>query len=40
MGDLMMQIRRKDYQTAKIVDSLKELARQVKKAKEEVEACE
>ena len=40
MGDLMIQIRLKDYQIAKIVDRLKELARQVKKAKEEVKACE
>ena len=40
MGDLMIQIRLKDYQVAKIVDSLKDLAKQVKKAKEEVKACE
>ncbi len=40
MGDLMNQIRLKDYQIAKIVDRLKELAKQVKKAKEEVKACE
>ncbi|NIQ74342.1 MAG: RNA polymerase sigma factor RpoD [Gammaproteobacteria bacterium] len=40
MGDLMNQIRLKDYQIAKIVDRLKELARQVKKAKHEVKACE
>ncbi len=40
MGDLMNQVRLKDYQIAKIVDRLKELARQVKKAKEEVRACE
>ncbi|MGK2944138.1 MAG: RNA polymerase sigma factor region1.1 domain-containing protein, partial [Desulfuromonadales bacterium] len=40
MGDLMIQIRLKDYQIAKIVDRLKELAKQVKKAKEEVRACE
>jgi RNA polymerase primary sigma factor len=40
MGDLMIQIRLKDYQIAKIVDRLKELAKQVKKAKEEVKACE
>jgi RNA polymerase primary sigma factor len=40
MGDLMNQIRLKDYQIAKIVDRLKELAKQVKKAKQEVKACE
>ncbi|MGW8312106.1 MAG: RNA polymerase sigma factor RpoD [Desulfuromonadales bacterium] len=40
MGDLMIQIRLKDYQIAKIVDRLKELAKQVKKAKEEIRACE
>ncbi len=40
MGDLMNQVRLKDYQIAKIVDRLKELARQVKKAKAEVKACE
>jgi RNA polymerase primary sigma factor len=40
MGDLMNQIRLKDYQIAKIVDRLKELAKQVKKAKEEIKACE
>jgi len=40
MGDLMNQIRLKDYQIAKIVDRLKELAKQVKKAKQEVMACE
>jgi len=40
MGDLMIQIRLKDYQIAKIVDRLKELAKQVKKAKEEIKACE
>ncbi len=40
MGDLMIQVRLKDYQIAKIVDRLKELARQVKKAKEEIRACE
>jgi RNA polymerase primary sigma factor len=40
MGDLMIQVRLKDYQIAKIVDRLKELARQVKKAKEELRACE
>ncbi len=40
MGDLMIQIRLKDYQIAKIVDRLKELAKQVKKAKQEVKACE
>ncbi len=40
MGDLMNQIRLKDYQIAKIVDQLKELAKQVKKARQEVNACE
>lgn len=40
MGDLVNQIRLKDYQIAKIVDRLKELAKQVKKAKQEVNACE
>ncbi|HKJ30014.1 MAG: RNA polymerase sigma factor RpoD [Desulfuromonadales bacterium] len=40
MGDLMNQVRLKDYQIAKIVDRLKELAKQVKKAKQEVKACE
>ena len=40
MGDLMNQVRLKDYQIAKIVDRLKELAKQVKKAKQEIKACE
>jgi RNA polymerase primary sigma factor len=40
MGELMIQIRLKDYQIAKIVDRLKELAKQVKKAKSEIKACE
>jgi RNA polymerase primary sigma factor len=40
MGELMNQVRLKDYQIAKIVDRLKELARQVKRAKEEVRYCE
>ncbi len=40
IGDLVNQIRLKDYQIAKIVDRLKELAQQVKRAKKEVVACE
>ncbi len=40
IGDLMRQIRLKDFQVAKIVDRLKELAQQVKKGMAEVEACE
>jgi len=40
IGDLVNQIRLKDYQIAKIVDRLKELAEQVKRAKLEVRACE
>jgi len=40
IGDLMNQVRLKDFQIAKIVDRLKELAEQVKKAKLEVRACE
>ena len=40
IGDLMSQIRLKDHQIAKILDRLKELAEQVKKAKAEVRACE
>ena len=40
IGDLVNQIRLKDYQIAKIVDRLKELAQQVKRAKHEVKACE
>jgi RNA polymerase primary sigma factor len=40
IADLMRQIRLKDYQLAKIVDRLKELAQQVKKGMSEVGACE
>jgi RNA polymerase primary sigma factor len=40
IGELMGQIRLKDHQIAKILDRLKELAEQVKKAKAEVRACE
>ncbi len=40
IGDVMRQIRLKDFQIAKIVDRLKELAQQVKKGMAEVEACE
>ena len=40
IGDLINRIRLKDYQIAKIVDRLKELAQQVKRAKREVVACE
>jgi len=40
MSDLMRQIRLKDFQVAKIVDRLKELAQQVKKGNAEVQACE
>ncbi len=40
MSDLMRQIRLKDFQVAKIVDRLKELAEQVKKGIGEVTACE
>jgi RNA polymerase primary sigma factor len=40
MGDLMSQVRLKDYQIAKIVDRLKVLGRQVKKAQREVRSCE
>ena len=40
MGELMSQVRLKDFQIAKILDRLKELAEQVKKAKAEVAACE
>ncbi|AMV73561.1 RNA polymerase sigma factor RpoD [Desulfuromonas carbonis] len=40
MSDLMRQIRLKDFQVAKIVDRLKELAQQVKKGNAEVHACE
>jgi len=38
--ELMRQIRLKDFQVAKIVDRLKELALQVKKGNAEVKACE
>ena len=38
--ELMKQIRLKDFQVAKIVDRLKELADQVKKGMAEVQACE
>ena len=40
MAELMRQIRLKDFQVAKIVDRLKELAQQVKKGNAEVAACE
>ncbi|TLM67335.1 MAG: RNA polymerase sigma factor RpoD [Deltaproteobacteria bacterium] len=40
IGDLMAQVRLKEHQIAKILDRLKELAEQVKKAKVEVKACE
>ena len=40
MFDLMRQVRLKDYQVDKIVDRLKELAKQVKKGLKEVNACE
>ncbi len=40
IGDLMTQVRLKDHQIAKILDRLKELAEQVKKAKAEVRTCE
>ncbi len=40
MAELMRQIRLKDFQVAKIVDRLKELAQQVKKGNAEVTACE
>ncbi len=39
-GALMREIRLKDYQVAKIVDRLKELAQQVKKGMTEISACE
>jgi len=39
-GELMREIRLKDYQVDKIVDRLKELAKQVKKGLAEVSACE
>ena len=40
IGELMRLIRLKDFQVAKIVDRLKELAQQVKKGMAEVGACE
>ncbi|MDZ4183357.1 MAG: RNA polymerase sigma factor RpoD [Desulfuromonadales bacterium] len=40
MGEMMRKIRLKDFQVAKIVDRLKDLAEQVKKGKGEVKACE
>jgi RNA polymerase primary sigma factor len=40
IAELMRQIRLKDFQVAKIVDRLKELAEQVKKGMAEVHACE
>jgi RNA polymerase primary sigma factor len=40
IGDLMALVRLKEHQIAKILDRLKELAEQVKKAKVEVRACE
>ncbi|OGR33034.1 MAG: RNA polymerase sigma factor RpoD [Desulfuromonadales bacterium GWD2_61_12] len=40
IGELMRQLRLKDFQVAKIVDRLKELADQVKKGMNEVKACE
>jgi len=40
ISELMRQIRLKDFQVAKIVDTLKELAEQVKKGMIEVKACE
>ncbi len=40
MFDVMRQVRLKDYQVDKIVDRLKELARQVKRGLKEVSACE
>ena len=40
MGEMMRKIRLKDFQVAKIVDRLKDLAEQVKKGKSEVKACE
>jgi len=40
MGEMMRKIRLKDFQVAKIVDRLKDLADQVKKGKSEVKACE
>ncbi len=40
IGDLMREIRLKDFQVDKIVDRLKELAQQVKKGLAEVDGCE
>jgi RNA polymerase primary sigma factor len=40
IAELMRKIRLKDFQVAKIVDRLKELAEQVKKGMAEVQACE
>ncbi|WP_365889190.1 RNA polymerase sigma factor RpoD [Desulfuromonas sp.] len=40
IAELMRQIRLKDFQVAKIVDRLKELAKQVKKGMAEIKACE
>jgi len=40
IAELMRKIRLKDFQVAKIVDHLKELAKQVKKGMAEVHACE
>jgi RNA polymerase primary sigma factor len=40
IGELMREIRLKDFQVDKIVDRLKEMARQVKKGFAEVQACE
>jgi RNA polymerase primary sigma factor len=40
IGDLMREIRLKDFQVDKIVDRLKEMAQQVKKGLSEVQACE
>jgi len=40
MFELMRQVRLKDYQVDKIVDRLKELARQVKKGLTEINSCE
>ncbi|MCP3176558.1 MAG: RNA polymerase sigma factor RpoD [Desulfuromonadales bacterium] len=40
ISELMRQIRLKDFQVAKIVDTLKDLAEQVKKGMIEVRACE
>jgi RNA polymerase primary sigma factor len=40
IGDLMREIRLKDFQVDKIVDRLKELAQQVKKGLAEIDGCE